>query len=195
MVDPQRIKTAVTTQYLEIKRRQIAVIVDLPRFVAAERAYWDELAALLAGRGGAGEAHFAGRDPAPALPLRALFGGPLAAGYVLRRPALRAILEALVSRAYGEIHETRAPLKVRWRSVSLAFPRAFRRHLGAFRLFARHHAARLCVRLVRHPRRIRAPRPFWCPFRACTARPPSGWPKKKRQDGPSTGMKATFSAS
>ena len=42
----------------------------------------------------------------------------------------------LVSRAYSEIHETRAPLRIRWRKLILAFPRAFRRHLGAFRLAA-----------------------------------------------------------
>ena len=39
-----------------------------------------------------------------------------------------------MSRAYSEIHETRAPLRIRWKAWSLAFPRAFRRHLGAFRL-------------------------------------------------------------
>ena len=50
-------------------------------------------------------------------------------------PLLRAYVESLVSRAYAEIHETRAPSgKVRWRVIVAAFPRAFRRHLGAFRL-------------------------------------------------------------
>ena len=38
------------------------------------------------------------------------------------------------SSACCEIHETRAPLKVRWKSLVLSFPRAFRRHLGAFQL-------------------------------------------------------------
>jgi uncharacterized membrane protein SpoIIM required for sporulation len=47
---------------------------------------------------------------------------------------LRASLESLVSRAYSEIHETRAPLQIRWKALALGFPRAFRRHLLAFRL-------------------------------------------------------------
>src|ERR1035438_10190531 len=49
-------------------------------------------------------------------------------------PRLQAYLESLVSRAYSEIHETRAPLRIRWKNLILAFPRAFRRHLGAFSL-------------------------------------------------------------
>src|SRR5689334_11584410 len=49
-------------------------------------------------------------------------------------PRLRAFLESLVSRAYSEIHETRSPLKIHWKAAVLAFPRAFRRHLPAFRL-------------------------------------------------------------
>jgi len=50
-------------------------------------------------------------------------------------PQLRAYVESLVSRAYAEIHETRARAgKIRWGNVIAAFPRAFRRHLGAFRL-------------------------------------------------------------
>jgi uncharacterized membrane protein SpoIIM required for sporulation len=49
-------------------------------------------------------------------------------------PRLRAYLETLVSRAYSEIHETRTPLRIRVKSLVLAFPRAFRRHLRAFQL-------------------------------------------------------------
>jgi uncharacterized membrane protein SpoIIM required for sporulation len=111
------------------------VIVDIPRFVAAERPYWDELQTLL--------------DRMDAEPERRL---PLAEiqrlHYLYERcsaglarldtfstgPALRALLESLVARAYTEIHETRAPQKIRWKVLFLAFPRAFRRHPGAFRL-------------------------------------------------------------
>jgi uncharacterized membrane protein SpoIIM required for sporulation len=111
------------------------MIVDLPRFVAAERAYWDELHAALAKL----EA-----DPEGRLPLAEIER----LHYLYERcssdlsrldtfatePALRAFLESLVSRTYSVIHETRAPVKIRWKSAVRAFPRAFRRHLGAFRL-------------------------------------------------------------
>jgi len=111
------------------------VIVDIPRFVAVERPYWDELAAIL--------------DRMDAEPERRL---PLAEiqrlHYLYERcsaglarldafstsPALRTLLESLVSRAYTEIHETRAPQKIRWKALFFAFPRAFRRHLAAFSL-------------------------------------------------------------
>jgi uncharacterized membrane protein SpoIIM required for sporulation len=111
------------------------VIIDLPRFVAAERPYWDELHGLLAAMETEPERRMA-------LP------GIQRLHYLYERcsadlsrldtfatdPALRAFLESLVSRAYSEIHETRAPMKFSWKSVVLAFPRAFRRHPGAFRL-------------------------------------------------------------
>jgi len=57
--------------------------------------------------------------------------GAFAAG-----PSLRGSLESLVARAYSQIHETRAPLSIRWKDVVFAFPRAFRRHLAAFRVAA-----------------------------------------------------------
>ncbi len=113
------------------------MIIDLPRFVEAERPYWDELDRVLR----AIEA-----EPDARMPLSAV----QRLHYLYERcsadlarldtfstdPRLREFLESLVSRAYSEIHETRAPLRVRWRNVLLAFPRAFRRHLGAFRLSA-----------------------------------------------------------
>src|SRR5580692_8796996 len=49
-------------------------------------------------------------------------------------PRLREFLESLVSRAYGAIYETRARRRVHWKTAIGAFPRAFRRHLGAFQL-------------------------------------------------------------
>jgi len=111
------------------------VIIDLRRFVTAERPYWDELQSFL--------------DKLDAEPERRL---PLAdierLHYLYERcsadlarvdtfaldPSLRAMLESLVARAYSEIHETRAPLRIRWRSLILAFPRAVRRHRSAFGL-------------------------------------------------------------
>lgn len=111
------------------------MIIDLRRFVGEERAYWDELHGVL--------------DRLESEPERRL---PLAEiqrlHYLYERCSadlarldtfatdhgLRSVLESLVGRAYSEIHETRAPLRIRWRSLVLAFPRAFRRHPNAFRL-------------------------------------------------------------
>jgi len=109
------------------------MIIDLPRFVSAERAYWDELDALLARLDA---------EPERRLPLAEI----QRLHYLYERcssdlsrldtfatePRLRAFLESLVSRAYSVIHETRAPAKIRWKTVAVALPRAFRRHLGAF---------------------------------------------------------------
>jgi uncharacterized membrane protein SpoIIM required for sporulation len=111
------------------------VIVDIPRFVAAERPYWDELRALL--------------DRMEAEPERRLALAEIQRlHYLYERssaglarldtfstdPALRGTIETLVARAYTEIHETRERGKIRWKAILLGFPRAFRRHMGAFRL-------------------------------------------------------------
>ena len=109
------------------------MIIDLPRFVSSERAYWDELLAVLAKL----EA-----EPERRLPLAEI----QRLHYLYERCSsdlsqldtfatqrrLRAFLESLVLRAYSSIHETRAPIKIRWKSAVLALPRAVRRHLGAF---------------------------------------------------------------
>jgi len=111
------------------------VIVDLRRFVTAERAYWDELQTVL---------EKLESEPERRLPLAEI----QRLHYLYERcsadlarldtfaaePGLRAMLESLVGRAYSEIHETRAPLRIEWRRLVFAFPRAFRRHPGAFRL-------------------------------------------------------------
>jgi uncharacterized membrane protein SpoIIM required for sporulation len=111
------------------------MIIDVPRFVSAERPYWDELHAALVRL----EA-----EPERRLPLAEIER----LHYLYERcsadlsrldtfatePRVRAFLESLVSRAYSMIHETRAAAKIRWKATVLAFPRAFRRHLGAFRL-------------------------------------------------------------
>src|SRR5262249_6422212 len=114
-----------------------AVIIDLPRFVETERAYWDELERVLAK---------SESDPNRRLPIEEIqrlhYLYERASADLARldtfaaEPRLRAFLESLVSRAYSEIHETRAPLRIRWKPLVLAFPRAFRRHLGAFALSA-----------------------------------------------------------
>jgi uncharacterized membrane protein SpoIIM required for sporulation len=112
------------------------VILDPVRFVGTERDYWNELQSIL--------------DK-----LRVEPGWHMSIPEVQRlhylyercsadlvrldtfstEPLLRAYVESLVSRAYAEIHETRARSgKIGWRALVAAFPRAFRRHLGAFRL-------------------------------------------------------------
>jgi uncharacterized membrane protein SpoIIM required for sporulation len=112
------------------------VILDLPRFVTTERVYWNELQAVL-----------------DRLSLEPNWNMSISEierlHYLYERcsadlvrldtfatePQLRAYVESLVSRAYAEIHETRARAgKIRWGAFIGAFPRAFRRHLGAFHL-------------------------------------------------------------
>jgi uncharacterized membrane protein SpoIIM required for sporulation len=111
------------------------MILDLRRFASEERAYWDELQGVLAKL----EA-----EPESRLPL----AGIQRLHYLYERcssdlsrldtfatePSLRAYLDSLVSRAYSLIHETRAPVKFRWRAAVFALPRAVRRNSGAFRL-------------------------------------------------------------
>lgn len=111
------------------------MIVDMARFAAAERPYWDELRALLEGMD---------TDPERRLTLAEIqrlhylyersSAGLARLDTFSTDPALRGTLESLVARAYTEIHETREPRKIRWKAILLGFPRAFRRHLGAFRL-------------------------------------------------------------
>ena len=113
------------------------MIIYLPRFVEAERPYWDELQNVLQRM----EAEPERRVPLAEIQrLHYLYercSADLARlDTFSTEPRLRAFLESLVSRAYSEIHETRAPLVVRWKRLVLAFPRAFRRHLGAARLSA-----------------------------------------------------------
>jgi len=111
------------------------VILDLPRFVAAERAYWDELETFLKQLETEPERRL---SLAEVRRLHYLYERTSAALARLdtfsTEPRLRAFLESLAARAYTEIHETRAPVKVRWKAAILAFPRAFRRHRAAFRL-------------------------------------------------------------
>src|SRR5438445_4041141 len=111
------------------------VIIDLQRFVAAERPFWAELEKALA--------------KLEAEPNRRLLLDQVHRFHLLyertaadlakittfsSEPETRRYLESLVARAYGEIHETRekphrlAPVHWFFRS----FPQTFRRHLRAF---------------------------------------------------------------
>jgi len=111
------------------------MILDLPRFIAAERPAWTELERAL-------DRLDADPQRRPTLEeakrLHFLYGkvssdlGRIAT--FAAEPDLRRYLESLTARAYGEIHETRAR-SAGWRPVPwfvTEFPRAFRRHWQAF---------------------------------------------------------------
>jgi len=111
------------------------VIIDLERFVAVERVFWDELQGLLQRMETEPEHRLTVEEVQRLHYLYERSSADLARlDTFATEPRLRALLEGLVARAYAEIHETRAPLQIRWKSLVMAFPRAFRRHLGAFRL-------------------------------------------------------------
>ncbi len=147
------------------------MIIDLPRFVAGEKQYWEELESVLRQL----EANPERRLPVPEIQrLHYLYercSADLARLDTFSTdPRLREFLGSLVSRAYSEIHETRAPLRVEWRKLILAFPRAFRRHLKAFQLaagitllgcafgaFAVHHDPRSKAVLLPFPGLMQSP--------------------------------------
>jgi uncharacterized membrane protein SpoIIM required for sporulation len=111
------------------------MIIDLPRFVAAERVYWDELDALLKRLEDDPERRLQFTEIERLHYLYERCSADLSKlDTFSTEPQLRAFLESLVSRAYSDIHETRAPLQIRAKSVVFEFPRAFRRHLRAFQL-------------------------------------------------------------
>jgi len=116
------------------------VIIDLPRFLIEERKYWSELEKQL---------DHVEREPALRLTLEEV----QRFHYLYQRacadlvkiqtsayePGVCRYLESLVARAYSEIYETRKTQpgrKIQVLAVVGAFPRAFRRHLGAFGLAA-----------------------------------------------------------
>jgi uncharacterized membrane protein SpoIIM required for sporulation len=113
------------------------MILDLQQFIRLEGPRWEELETLLQrveenpdGRLTIEETrrfhYLYDRAASDLLRIRTFASSPEILGY----------LEALVARAYGEIHETREPrqrfLFLRWLGRDL--PRTFRRHLHAFGL-------------------------------------------------------------
>ena len=111
------------------------MVIDLEKFVLAERPYWVELEAMLVKlEADAGlrlelkqlqRLHYLYERTSADLGKLVTFAS---------EPETRRYLESLVARAYGEIHETRekphrlAPLD--W--FFQTFPQTFRRHAGAF---------------------------------------------------------------
>ena len=115
------------------------MIIDLPRFVHSERPFWTELEKLL---------DRIEAEPNLQLPLEQLrrfhylyerTSGDLARLTTFSaEPETRRYLEHLVSRAYGEIHETRAQ-QHRFRPLHWFFqtlPQTFRRRFRAFAVSA-----------------------------------------------------------
>jgi uncharacterized membrane protein SpoIIM required for sporulation len=111
------------------------MILDLPRFLAAERPYWTELeSALDRVEGEPGRRptlaeiktlHYLYQRASADLAKFATFSS---------EPETRRYLESLVARAYAEIHETR---EVRrrvnvWHWLARELPQTFRRHVRAF---------------------------------------------------------------
>src|SRR5882757_1253721 len=111
------------------------MIIDLPRFITAERPTWTELENLL---------HRLELDPDRKMSLEEVQRFHMLYQKVsadlgrvatfAAEPDLKRYLESLTARAYGEIHETRSRgTKFRpghW--FVNEFPRAFRRQSGAF---------------------------------------------------------------
>ena len=115
------------------------MILDLERFIATERPHWESLEQGLrvlesGGRLDLGAAR------------RFMVDYERAAADLIKlatftaEPATRLHLEALVARAYAELHEERDPRgrasawRRAWHGLVLIFPRTFRRHLAAFRV-------------------------------------------------------------
>ncbi len=111
------------------------MILDLPRFLSAERPYWTELASALDRiqnqpdrRPGIEEIktlHYLYQRASADLGKMATFSS---------EPETRRYLESLVARAYAEIHESREvrrPVNIR-RWFSHQLPQTFRRHVHAF---------------------------------------------------------------
>jgi len=110
------------------------VIIDLPRFLAAERPYWDELEMMLTRLEDSGSdlsleevrrLHYLFERSAADLARLTTFAA---------EPATRGYLESLVGRAYAWVHESsRAEHRFafgRW--LRVGFPETFRRHAAAF---------------------------------------------------------------
>lgn len=110
------------------------MIIDLSRFVATERPHWEELDRLLK-RAGEDVVQLSLADVQRLHHLYERTASDLARlNTFASEPELRGHLEALLARAYTEIHESRGrahrlqPLE--WFRVT--FPQTFRRHLAAF---------------------------------------------------------------
>ncbi len=113
------------------------MIIDLPRFISAERPAWTELESMLRRMEGEPDHRLSLDDAKRFHRLYEKVSADLARiATFASEPQLRRYLESLVARAYGEIHETRERGS-RWWAMSwffTGFPRVFRRQFAAFML-------------------------------------------------------------
>jgi uncharacterized membrane protein SpoIIM required for sporulation len=113
------------------------VIIDLPRFITAQRPIWTELEEIV-DRLERGESKAMTLDEAKRFQLlyQKVSADLGRIATFAAEPELRGYLESLTARAYAEIHETRERGRrfnfARWFAAD--FPRAFRRRFGAFLL-------------------------------------------------------------
>lgn len=115
------------------------MILDLPRFLAHERPFWDELAGRLSALENDPGASMSAADLTRLHFLYQRASADLGrVSTFASEPELVGYLESLVARAYGEIHETRraAPRLRPVRFLLQVFPRAVRRHGRALALAA-----------------------------------------------------------
>jgi uncharacterized membrane protein SpoIIM required for sporulation len=112
------------------------MIVDLPRFVKAGQPHWSALEKTLAWfeKNPAGRLTLDEAQRFHALYERAADDLARVSGFAAEGE-LQKYLGWLVNRAYAEIHASRQEIAFRpWRWLAVDFPRAFRRHWGAFQL-------------------------------------------------------------
>ena len=114
------------------------MIVDLDKFIARERPYWEHLEARLNGLDA---------DPDQCMPFeevrefhylyRRTASGLAQIATYATDPQIRIYLENIVGRAYSEIYTIRGQAAARfrpWRWMWQTFPQTFRRHLAPFLL-------------------------------------------------------------
>jgi len=112
------------------------VIIDIPRFIAGERPYWQELEQMLQRLESEPNSRLTLEEAKRFHLLYERSASDLARLTVAAEPETRKFLENLVSRAYGEIHETR-DRRAKFRLFQWFFqtlPQTFRKHLRPFAL-------------------------------------------------------------
>jgi uncharacterized membrane protein SpoIIM required for sporulation len=111
------------------------VILNLPRFVAAESACWAELETMLNRLDAEPNWRMSTSEVQRFQYLYERSAAALVRLDEFSEPELRSSLQALVARAYSTIHETRSSrASVRWQTWLTEPARAFRRHGAAFSL-------------------------------------------------------------
>ncbi|HLQ76089.1 MAG TPA: stage II sporulation protein M [Terriglobia bacterium] len=113
------------------------MIIDLQRFIESARPGWNELESILARLEDQSNVRMSIRDTQRFHELYELVAADLAKLTTFSsEPETRRYLESLVSRAYGEIYETRDKRRrffpIQW--LFKTFPQTFRRHIRAFYL-------------------------------------------------------------